>query len=218
MPWRTYLPAELIESYEIHSYRHAAEVLSTAYAALLGEITDALLAFKLTTQDIRDPGGNESGITKRFRDLLRPQGWLETKVTADLLVRLATGRKADEEDDAATPEFVRKGYIEGHKIDFVKGNIALDFEWNSKDQTFDRDLYALRTFYECGVISAGILVTRSAELNGVFRTLGVQQKYGASTTWMGKLIPRLDAGRNGGCPVLVIGITPRIITDWSEPT
>jgi hypothetical protein len=216
MTWRVHLPAALTELYEVHSYRHAAEVLATAYPSALAEIGAALSNFRLTTQDIKEPGGNESGITKRFRDLLRPNGWLETKVTADLLVRRATGRKADEEDDAANPEFIRKGYIEGHKIDFVKGSVALDFEWNSKDQTFDRDLYAMRTFYECGVIAAGVLVTRSESLNAVFRKLGVHQKYGASTTWMGKLLPRLEAGRNGGCPVLVLGITPRLITDWSE--
>lgn len=217
MDWHRHLPPQLVDFYELHNYRHAAEVLATAYPAELAEIAAALSEFRLSTQDILDPGGNESGITKRFRDLLRPNGWLETKVTADLLVRRAVGRRAQEEDDAAAPERVRKGYIEGHKIDFVKGSVALDFEWNSKDQTFDRDLYALRTFYECGVIAAGVLITRSESLNAVFKKLGVQQKYGASTTWMGKLLPRLDAGRNGGCPVLVLGITPRLITDWSEP-
>lgn len=34
-----------------------------------------------------------------------------------------------------------KGYIDGHNIDFVKGKVAFDLEWNSKDQTFDRDLW-----------------------------------------------------------------------------
>ncbi len=38
-----------------------------------------------------------------------------------------------------------------------------------------------------------------------------KDKYGASTTHMGKLLPRLNAGRNGGCPVLVFGITQNII-------
>jgi len=38
-------------------------------------------------------------------------------------------------------------------------------------------------------------------------------KYGASTTWLGKLIPRIEAGRNGGCPILAIGITPEILID-----
>ncbi|MFP4030091.1 MAG: hypothetical protein ACOC98_08885 [Thermodesulfobacteriota bacterium] len=28
---------------------------------------------------------------------------------------------------------------------------------------------------------------------------------------MGKLLPRLQAGRNGGCPVLVFGITPKLL-------
>jgi len=218
MDWRRHLPSQLVDFYEVHNFRHAAEVLATAYPAELAEIVEALSAFKLTTQDILSPGGNESGITKRFRDLLQPNGWLETKVTADLLVRRAVGKQAQKEDDEADLEFLRKGYIEGHKIDFVKGSVALDFEWNSKDQTFDRDLYALRTFYECGVIAAGVLVTRSEKLNAVFRHLGVHQKYGASTTWMGKLLPRLAAGRHGGCPVLVVGITPRLVTDWSEPS
>jgi len=50
--------------------------------------------------------------------------------------------------------------------------VAFDLEWNSKDQTFDRDLYAFSAFSLCGAIDAGILVTRSAELNSVFRRLG----------------------------------------------
>ena len=31
-------------------------------------------------------------------------------------------------------------------------------------------------------------------------------KYGASTTWMGKLEYRLRSRRNGGCPLLAVGI------------
>lgn len=41
-------------------------------------------------------------------------------------------------------------------------------------------------------------------------------KYGASTTWMGKLKYRLDAGRGGGCPVLALGIKPSVIEDFEE--
>jgi hypothetical protein len=73
------------------------------------------------------------------------------------------------------------------------------------------------------------MVTRSASLNPVFDVVPqltktgepagktVRQKYGASTTWMGKLLYRLNAGRHGGCPVLVFGITPKLITDWNQP-
>ena len=111
--------------------------------------------------------------------------------------------------------YVVRGFIDGHKIDFIKNRIAFDLEWNSKDQTFDRDLYAARTFYECGIMSAAVLLTRSASLAPLF---GENQnrvdmndfkaKFGASTTWMGKLKYRLDAGRGGGCPVLALGIKP----------
>ena len=105
-------------------------------------------------------------------------------------------------------------------------------EWNSKDQTYDRDLYAFRMFHECGIISVAVLITRSEKMNSVFDKLPLlnkdgnieeksdgtpklcKQKYGASTTWMGKLLYRLNAGRHGGCPVLVFGIKPDIITDW----
>jgi hypothetical protein len=48
--------------------------------------------------------------------------------------------------------------------------------------------------------------------------MGLMSKYGASTTWMGKLLYRMNAGRNGGCPVLVVGITPACVSDWTAPT
>ena len=42
------------------------------------------------------------------------------------------------------------------------------------------------------------------------------EKYGASTTWWGKLVYRLNAGRNGGCPVLAVGINPACISDLTK--
>lgn len=107
-------------------------------------------------------------------------------------------------------------FMDGHKVDYVKNRVAFDLEWNSKDQTFDRDLYAFRAFHEAGVIGAAVLLTRSGTLNEVFKSLGIMPKYGASTTWMGKLLYRLRAGRNGGCPVLVLGMTPKLIKDWPQ--
>ena len=100
-----------------------------------------------------------------------------------------------------------------HKIDYIKGRVAFDLEWNSKDQTFDRDLFAFRTFFDYDRISVGDLVTRSEGLNRLFKELGVIQKYGATTTYMGKLLPRLRAGRGGGCPLLIFGITEKLLVE-----
>lgn len=70
----------------------------------------------------------------------------------------------------------------------------------------------MRTYFDCGLIDVGVIVTRSEELNDVFRTVfddsgaPLMRKYGASTTWIGKLLYRLNSRRNGGCPILAVGI------------
>src|SRR5690606_37595172 len=107
---------------------------------------------------------------------------------------------------------VREDYIHNHLVDFWRGRVAFDYEWNSKDQTYDRDLYAFRSFFEAGVIDVGVIVTRDLD-NDFFKRLGrtldragletegsVMAKFGASTTGIGKLISRIGAGRSGGCP------------------
>ncbi|AGW12232.1 BglII/BstYI family type II restriction endonuclease [Megalodesulfovibrio gigas] len=214
-----FVPHDIRERYEVHSYKHAAAMLHTCHAAEAAELYDSLRAFRLTKADIQKPGGNESDIPKRFAELLRPQGWDETSIRGDLVVTLSRHKKREDASHgkgAVDQTILRKNnYLDGHKIDFVKHGVAFDLEWNSKDQTFDRDLYAFRAFAECGVIGVGILLTRSASLNPVFAALGVKNKYGASTTWMGKLLYRLNAGRHGGCPVLALGITPALIADWA---
>lgn len=212
MPLDTYLPRAILDRYEVHNFRHAAEVLSASCPDELRELVDALSRFRLTTDDILAKGGNESQIPKRIANLLRPQRWFETRIHGDLVVTVEThGNEGVEQREARIESF-----LDGHKVDFVKNRVAFDLEWNSKDQTFDRDLYAFRAFHEAGIISAAVLLTRSESLNAVFRELGVMAKYGASTTWMGKLLYRIRAGRNGGCPVLILGITPHLISDWKS--
>ena len=210
MSLTNYLPAEILDTYEIYNFRHAAEVLATSCPDELMELVGALSAFRLSTGDILAKGGNESQITKRVATLLRPNYWFETRIRGDLIITIETHT----DTGVAKTEERIDDFMDGHKIDFVKNRVAFDLEWNSKDQTFDRDLYAFRAFHEAGIVSAAVLLTRSASLNDVFKELGVMAKYGASTTWMGKLLYRLRAGRNGGCPVLVLGITPKLIEDW----
>lgn len=191
-----HIPDFLGKIYEVHNYRHAAAILATDFPTEFEEICSVLTKFQFTDDQIIKGGGNESEIPKTFSSLLRPLDWVEKRLDAEMVV--------DGEVVSTST----------HKIDYVKGRVALDLEWNSKDQTFDRDLFAFRTFFEYGRISVGILVTRSVELVPYFRSLGkdVLRKYGAeggSTTHMGKLLPRLESGRGGGCPLLVFGITPR---------
>ena len=240
------VPQDIRELYEVYSYRNAAVILSEARTEEFNELLDALREFRITKAIIRKAGGNESEIPKLFSAILRPLGWQETIIQGDLLVKLtwreqtgtiAKGKnKGKPKFDMQSKEILKRKFLDGHKIDYVKGKVAFDLEWNSKDQTFDRDLYAFSAFAQCGVIDVAVLVTRSESLNPIFRKLGpalakdgksielkksgdarmIYEKYGASTTWMGKLLYRLNAGRNGGCPVLAVGITPKCISDWSD--
>jgi len=186
-------------------HQHAVAILTLDYPDLLKEICDVLIAYRLTIDQITKAGGNESEIPKSFSRLLRPKGWEERKLEAKSVV-----------DDQTVSH-------DTHHIDYVKGDVAFDLEWNSKDQTFDRDLYSFRAFFEYRKIAVAVLVTRDDSLDEVFKKLGsysdprtgekksYMAKYGASTTHISKLLPRLRAGRSGGCPVLVIGITPKQI-------
>lgn len=210
--WMELIPETIRSRYDLYNFNSAVEILSQTHVNAFAEIMDTLDRFQMELSDISEKGGNESNVPKKLSALLRPLGWNETEIAGDLVVRLLEGKSRK----APSREFQLSDFISGHKIDYVKGEVAVDLEWNSKDQTFDRDLYAFRTFFECGVISCGVLITRSERLNTVFDFLGyeVKKKYGASTTWMGKLLPRIHARRHGGCPLLVVGITPETISDW----
>ncbi len=208
-PITQFIPASIFDRFEVHNIRHAAELLATAWPTEYRELIGALDEFQLTLADISKPGGNESDIHKMLDSTLYRLDWREARIRGDLHISIETyagKRKIGNE------KIRRENFLDGHKVDFVKNGVAFDFEWNSKDQTFDRDLYALRAFHECGLIGAGVILTRSAELNPIFDQLGKVRS--SSTTWMGKLLYRLHAGRAGSCPVLALGITPRTVSDW----
>lgn len=192
---KKFVPSDLLGLYEVHNFRHAAEVLATGCAAEFGELVEALRVFRISTSMITDKGGNESAVPKRVSELLRPKGWYETRIVGDLLVTQTIKDESGSGAKMRSVESTIAAFVDGHKVDYVKNRVAFDLEWNSKDQTFDRDLYAFRAFHECGVVSAAVLLTRSEELNPVFKQLKVMPKYGASTTWMGKLLYRLNANR-----------------------
>lgn len=233
------IPDDLRGKYEVYSYRSAATILAESHPEEFAELCQALRDFTITRQIIRTAGGNESEVPKLLSASLRPKGWRETIIRGDLLVELISREQVgvNKKGKPITEErrrvIRREKYLDGHKVDYVKGRVAFDLEWNSKDQTFDRDLYAFSAFAQTGVIDVGVLVTRGGqEMTDFIKSLGqsldkngdpeftksgaprmVGAKYGASTTWMGKLLYRLNAGRNGACPVLVFGITPACVSD-----
>lgn len=78
------------------------------------------------------------------------------------------------------------------------------------DPFFDRDLDNFRLLFDLRAISVGVIVTRGDELQEIFKETGRGSSYGASTTHMSKLLPKIEGGGAAGCPLLVFGITKRL--------
>ncbi len=189
------LPGNLRRRYHIEQRRNACAILQIDFPDELRDIIECLDAFELLRSEIEAGGGGKSKIAKRFDDFLWNKGWREKSIKVSRTI------------EAETVE------SETHKVDFSKNRIAIEVEWNNKDPFYSRDLNAFRLLHELNVISVGIMITRRDELQAIFNNLGVGKKYGASTTHWGKLMPRVQSGGAGSCPLLLIGITKHCYKD-----
>jgi len=201
MVWKDHIPDDITNLYEIYDFKHAPAILATEFREEFQEVCVALRTFRFTEEDIIMGGGNESNIPKKFSNILRPMGWRAEQLNAKMLI-----------DDA----IIRH---DTPIVDYIKGRVALDIAWIDKDQTIDKDLHAFRTFFDYDKISLGILLTIGNDLGPYsnrldYNTQGkrIKDKNGPITTHMKKLLIRLEAGINGGCPVLVFGITNKLLS------
>jgi hypothetical protein len=186
------LPSFILDNYEVHEWRHASAILATDYAKELAEIVEVLTAFRLLRSELMQAGGSKSSIAARIDSGLTKKGWKEKKFTTKIVVDSV-------EYDSPT-----------HKVDCFKNRVGLEIEWNNKDPFFDRDLNNFRLLFDLRALSVGVIVTRCDELQAIVASLGRGTSFGNSTTHMSKLLPRLDGGGGGGCPVLVLGITKKL--------
>lgn len=203
-------PPDVLERYDMREVRSAAAVLANTSPREFGDVVEVLRGFALIESDVLNPGGNEGQVAKRLNTAFRERGWREgrhdTKITS--LLKLMPYKPAGERTATVRETEVTN---EGYKVDNVKGGVALDVEWNAKDGNLDRDVSAYRAFYEAGIISTGVVLTRTTtDLRQLGERLGRPRFLAtATTTNLGKLEPRLTRGDAGGCPLLAIAITAR---------
>jgi hypothetical protein len=186
------LPRFVKENYEIHEWRHASAVLFQDFHQEWNDILSVLSDFRLFKKDIITPGGRKSPIAEAIDDKFLPLGWVEKAFETKIIVD-------SNEFDSPT-----------HKVDYYKNHVAVETEWNNKDPFYDRDLNNFRLLFDLRAISVGIIITRCDELQDIFDQLGRGNSYGMSTTHMSKLLPRLEGGSGGGCPILVFGISKHL--------
>ena len=192
----TFFPGQFKEKYTMYEWGHATTILKHNFSEEFEDIVQVLDNFQLYKSMITKGGGGKSKVASLFDRPLYAKNWIEKKFDIHLTM---DGVEHD------TPT---------HKIDCVKGRVALDVEWNNKNAFYDRDLNNFRLLHSLRAISVGIIITRSTALQTVvFNPLGIGHKYGSSTTHIGKLLPKIEGGGAGGCPLLVIGIDPGCYVD-----
>jgi len=218
------VPADVFVRYDFFETRNAAAILRATNPDPFKEVIDILRTFELIDDDLILAGGEESGLAKRLNYAFRNRGWREGRVDTEikLVLRLMPFAEAGE-----TAAHVEESTVtnEGYKVDNVKARVAMDLEWNAKDGNLDRDLAAYRALYDAGLIDGAILVTRTID---DLRDLGYRIRIRAgmdekaarnvlstsTTTNTKKLLPRLQRGDAGGCPILAVAICERTWIGW----
>lgn len=182
------IPDAVRKRYRFAERGHAVAILASDFPSEFKDILDALTAFTLRMSDILTPGGGRSPIPIAIDGFLGKRGWRTKSFDIQITV-----------DNEPVP-------IPTHKIDNFKNRIGVEVEWNNKTEFYDRDLNNFRLLNVLNVLSVGIVITRQSELQRVFDSLGKGASYGPSTTHWDKLIPKVDGGGAGQCPLMLIGL------------
>lgn len=186
------LPKQIRDNYEVHEWKHACAILANDFPDEWNDIIELLKQFRLCKSWITVGGGSKSAVAIAIDEFLNKRGWVEKE--------FSTSVKVDEKVMESPT----------HKVDCYKNRVALEIEWNNKDPFFDRDLNNFRLLFDLRAISVGVIITRCDHLQDIFKSLGRGASYGASTTHMSKLLPRIQGGSGAGCPLLVFGITSKL--------
>lgn len=192
------LPTFITSHYEVHEWKHASAILAQDFNDEWRDIIEILTAFRLKKSWVRVGGKNKSDISKQMDQEFYRRGWQERQFSTSIVV---DGVQID------SPT---------HKVDCYKNQIALEVEWNNKDPFYDRDLNNFRLLFDLRVISVGVIITRADELQDIFDDLGRGKSFGNSTTHISKLLPKINGGGGGGCPLLVFGITRKLYVEDME--
>jgi len=153
------------------------------------DLIDVLDTFELRKSWLTVGGGRKSKVAEAIDGQFYMRGWKEKEFATSFQV---DGRVSE------TPT---------HGVDCFKNKIAIEIEWNNKDPFYDRDLNNFRLLFDLRAVSVGIIITRCDELQDIFKEIGRSQSFGSSTTHMAKLLPRIEGGGAGGCPILIFGIS-----------
>jgi hypothetical protein len=135
-------------------------------------------------------------MTRRLEQEFTAKQWSKESFNTTLEVR----RKSK-------PDIAQTSTGNTHELDHFRAfdgrrrGLALEIEWNTKDTFYDRDLGNFQKLHSLGIISVGIIVTRSTPLQNKLQELFVQEYIrnprralnwlGRRPTWMKKAIAQI---------------------------
>lgn len=210
------MPPQIRGKYRFLESGSAAAIMRVVCPNEWSDILSALDTFKLNPQTWLKAGGNRGDVAKELDSLFERRGWAERRLDIETTGYLLNKKK----ERIHTFE---TQYQEGYLVDNFKGRIAVDVEWNAKDGNLDRDMTAYRTWYEAGVISGAVIITKELEeqrllcqeLLAEWNNRAPQEEMVSkspidlgttTTTTFDKAALRIRRGVNGTCPLLIVGV------------
>lgn len=210
----TILPSGARNHWAFMETNSAAAVMKAVCPSEWADIVDVLSNYRLDPQNWLKPGGNRGDVAEQIDDLFRGKGWRETRLDLEYKGILYNRNNAKVGE---LPTIHQKGYL----VDNFKNRIVLDVEWNAKDGNLDRDLAAYRSWFEAGLISAGVIITKdrisllklARRLWSNYQMTIPQSQQNprlpidlstSTVTAFDKAQDRVHRGVMGSCPVLIV--------------
>ena len=213
----TILPKVARDHWSFMETNSACAIIKAVCPSEWSDIVDVLSTYRLDPQSWLRAGGNRGDIAEQIDAEFHKRGWRETRLD------LSTHGLLFSKDGAKVGE-LPPIYQEGYLVDNFKNRIVLDVEWNAKDGNLDRDLAAYRSWFDAGVITAGVIVTKDRlSLLRLARRIWASYQLTLPVADQVKKLPidlttstvtafdkaqmRVRRGVMGSCPVLIVAAT-----------
>ncbi|MBK1871476.1 BglII/BstYI family type II restriction endonuclease [Aestuariivirga sp. YIM B02566] len=147
------LPSNARDHWTFMETNSASAVMKAVCPNEWADIVSVLETYRLDPRFWLKAGGNRGDIAEQIDGEFSKRGWRETRLdleTRGLLFARDGGSLGE------LPIIRQAGYL----VDNFKNRIVLDVEWNAKDGNLDRDLAAYRSWFDAGLISAGVIITK----------------------------------------------------------
>ncbi len=210
----TVLPASARNHWAFMETNSASAVMKAVCPDEWADIVEVLENYRLDPKFWLKAGGNRGDIAEQIDGEFYKKGWRETRLDLETrgLLYAKDGSKVGE-----LPVIRQEGYL----VDNFKNRIVLDVEWNAKDGNLDRDLASYRSWFDAGIISAGVIITKDRlSLLALARriwddyqqTLPDEDRVKklpidlstSTVTAFDKAQMRMRRGVMGSCPVLIV--------------